>query len=229
VGARIGFMLAAALAGTVILLSATSGAWGKPTAAQACPAGTKRVVVGGNVKCVRAGQKCKAKYQAAYKKVGLTCVTGRLRKRPTPPPPAPTPEPPPPAPPPPPPAQPGHYHGLTSQLTTVDMDVTSDGATVTNIRTGQINQGCTPPAHIFGGGITDATRTVASDGTFLVDFTFDGTFSDGTAYNGRITMTGKFTAATASGTLSATLNFVDNGIAFACGSGQQTWTASRTG
>lgn len=194
----------------------TASAVGADGSSQACPTGTTRAVIGGKVKCLRAGQTCKLRYQAAYKRKGFTCVKGRLRKNrpPTPPPP---------------PAQPGHYHGTTSQLETIDMDVTSDGRTVTNIHTGQINQGCTPPGHLSGGGIQSATKMLGSDGSFVIDFDYSGSFSDGTPYSEHFNLTGRFSGASATGTLTVTMNFTANGTAYACGSGQQTWTATRTG
>ena len=233
VKSRLGLLVVAALAMSA-LAAAASGALAAGDAAHrtdACPAGSKRAVIGGKVKCLRAGQRCKPRYQAVYRRAGFTCANGRLHKRAAAPPPVQPPptEPPPTQPPPAPPAQPGHYHGLTSQLTTVDLDVSADGRGATNISTGQINQGCTPPAHISGGGIQGASRPIANDGTFVVNFDFQGSFSDGTPYSGNLNMTGHFSGSSVSGTLAATLNFTDNGTAYACGSGQQTWTAMRTG
>ncbi len=220
-------LLIAVVIGVLVCAAATAGTAGG--SAGACPAGSKRAVVGGKIKCLRAGQTCKTRYQAAYKRAGFTCVKGRLRKRPTSPPPAPPPAPTPAPPPAPgPPAQPGHYHGTTSQLETIDMDVASDGRTVTNIATGQINQGCTPPGHISGGGLHSSTRTLAADGSFVVDFDYTGSFSDGTPYSGHFNLTGRFSGSTATGTLSVTLNFTDNGTGYHCGSGQQTWSAVKT-
>jgi hypothetical protein len=221
-------LLVAVIVGALVCAVSTVGTAGGSS--QACPAGTKRAVLFGKVKCLKAGQRCKARYQAAYKRYGFTCVNGRLQKRTRKPPPPPQPEPPPPpAPPPPPPAQPGHYHGTTSQLETVDLDVTSDGRTATNIKTGQINQGCTPPGHISGGGLGNATRTLASDGSFVIDFDYNGSFSDGTPYSGHFNMTGRFSGTTVAGTLSVTLNFTINGTGYRCGSGVQNWSATRTG
>jgi hypothetical protein len=217
----------AVVLGVLLCAAATTSTAGGSSSA--CPAGTKRAVIGGKVKCLKAGQRCQARYQAAYKRAGFTCVSGRLRKRTPPPAPPPPVEPPPVTPPPAPPAQPGHYHGTTSQLETIDMDVTSDGRTVTNIHTGQINQGCTPPGHLFGGGISMATRTLGSDGSFVVDFPASGSFSDGTQYTAHYNLTGRFSGSTATGTLTVTTNFTANGTAYSCGSGQQTWTATRTG
>jgi hypothetical protein len=207
----------------LVCAAATTGTAGN-SSASACRAGTKRAVIGGKVKCLKVGQSCSARYQAAYKRYGFTCVFGHLRKRATAPPPQP---PAPPTPPPPaaPPAQPGHYHGTDSQLEVIDFDVRSDGRAVTSLTTGQINQGCTPPGHIYGGGVSKASAPISTDGTFTVDFAYNGTFSDGTPYNGHFNLTGHFGAGTATGTLSDSLNFTG----YSCGSGVQTWTATRTG
>jgi hypothetical protein len=216
--------------GVLVYAAATAGA--ADSSAAACPAGSKRAVIGGKVVCLRAGQRCKARYQAAYKRKGFVCVAGRLRKRAVAPPPSPPPTPPPPTPPPappPPPAQPGHYHGTDSQLVAIDLDVSSDGRAVT-VTTGQINQGCTPPGHIYGGGLNQAgPLAIASDGSFVIDSDFQGTFSDGTPYTGHFNLTGRFSGTSATGTLSANLSFTAGGTGYACGSGVQTWTATRTG
>jgi hypothetical protein len=211
----------------LVCAAATTGTAGT-SSTSACRAGTKRAVIGGKVKCLKAGQSCSARYQAAYRKYGFTCVSGHLRKRKTTPAPQP---PPPPAPPPQPPAplwQPGHYHGLDSQNEVVDFD--ADAQAATNISTGQINQGCTPGGvTISGGGFDRDSTTIAGDGTFIVDFDFQGKFSDGTPYSGHLNFTGHLSGATASGTLSATLNFTSAGTGYRCGSGVQNWTAARTG
>src|SRR3954452_4703989 len=125
IGRRLLFTL---LLGALVCVASTASA--ANSSPDACRAGTKRAVIGGKVKCLKAGQACQARYQSAYKRVGLTCVNGRLRKRPATPPPPPAPPPTPP-PPPAPPAQAGHYHGTTSQLETIDFDVNSDGTRVT--------------------------------------------------------------------------------------------------
>jgi hypothetical protein len=203
------------------LVCAAATATAADSSPDACRAGTKRAVIGGKVKCLRAGQVCRARYQASYKKYGFTCVKGLLRKRtapPTPKPPAPT------------PAQPGHYHGTTSQLEVIDFDVTSSGTTVTNISTGQINEGCTPAGSLGGGNVRSggAVIPIAADGTFKLDYDYTGTVG-GSPSTGHLTLIGHFTGATATGTLEDKTSFTYNGVAYSCGSGQQTWTASRTG
>jgi hypothetical protein len=206
------------------LVCAASTATAADSFPDACRAGTKRAVIGGKVKCLRAGQVCRARYQVSYKKVGFTCVKGHLRKRAAPPAPQP------PAPPPAPPAQPGHYHGTTSQLEVIDFDVTSSGTTVTNISTGQINEGCTPAGSLGGGNFRSGgvAIPIAVDGTFKIDGDYTGTVG-GSPSTGHLTLIGHFTGATASGTLEDKTSFTYNGVAYSCGSGQQTWTASRTG
>ena len=208
----LGPVMLAALLWTVSSAAATTDS------SAACRVGTKRAIIGGKVKCLRAGQPCAARYQTAYKRYGFTCVKGRLRKRPAPP-----------TAPPPPPAQPGHYHGTTSQLEVIDFDVTSTGTTVTNISTGQINEGCTPPGSLGGGNYKSggAFIPISADGTFKIDFDYRSTVGDSPA-TGHFTLIGRLTGATATGTLEDKTSFTYNGVAYSCGSGQQTWTASRT-
>jgi hypothetical protein len=225
---RGGRLLVPLVLAALIGAAATAGPAG--SSAGACRAGTKRAVIGGKVKCLRSGQSCSGRYQAAYKKYGFTCVSGHLRKRTTTTTPPPTPEPPAPPPsPPPPPAQPGHYHGTDSQNEVIDFDVTADGRGVVNLSTGQINEGCTPTAYIYGGNIRGASAPVSSDGAFVLDGPYQGKFNDGTSYSGHFNLTGHFSGTTATGTISDSLNFTSNGTAYSCGSGQQTWTATRTG
>ena len=216
---------------TVFVGVATSVAAAKvePAAPRAhaagCPAGSKRAVLGGKVKCLRAGQKCVARYRAAYKKHGFTCVNGRLRKRSIAPPPPSPPLPPPP--PPAPPATPGHYKGTTSQNEVIEFDVSADGTHVVGLLTGQINEGCTPPAHLFGGNLHDGNATIAADGTFKFDFDYTSNVG-GDPSKGHFTLTGKFSGGSWTGTLEDKVSFTHEGTSYSCGSGSQTWTASKT-
>jgi len=229
-GRRVSFLL---LAGALLVGAATSVAaatvnapWPQAQAA-GCPAGSKRAVIGGKVKCLRAGQKCVRRYRAAYKKHGFTCVNGRLRKRSSAPPPQPPS--PPPAPPPPPalPATPGHYKGTTSQNEIIEFDVSADGTRVVALLTGQINEGCNPPAHLFGGNLHDGTASISADGSFKLDFDYTSSVG-GDPSNGHFTLTGKFSGASWTGTLEDKVSFTHEGTAYSCGSGTQTWTAART-
>jgi hypothetical protein len=202
--------------------AATVNASGPRAQAAGCPAGSKRAMVGGKVRCLRAGQKCVARYRAAYKKHGFTCVNGRLRKRSSAPAPAPT-SPQPPAP----PAQPGHYKGTTSQNEIIEFDVNADGSRVVGLLTGQINEGCNPPAHLFGGNLHDGTAPIAADGTFKLDFDYASSVG-GDPSKGHFTLTGKFSGTSWTGTLEDKVSFTHEGTAYSCGSGTQTWTAART-
>src|SRR5256885_3638382 len=230
VGRRFVFVLvtAAVVVGAATTVAAATVSVAGPRAVLAgCPAGSKRAVIGGQVKGLRAGQRCAARYRAAYKRHGFTCVTGHLNKRSVAPPPQPSP-PPPPAPPPAPPAQPGHYKGTTSQLEIIEFDVIADGTRVVALLTGQINEGCTPPAHLYGGNLHDGSAPIASDGTFKIDLDYSSTVG-GDPSKGHFALTGKFSGSAFTGTLGDKGSFTNEGTAYACGSGLQTWTASKTG
>jgi hypothetical protein len=102
---------------------------------------------------------------------------------------------------------------------------------LTNLVTGQINQGCKPPDFTLAqGGLNFGTSTipVSLDGRFLIDFDSAGKV-DGDPATGHITITGQFSGTAATGTLSRTSNFTYQGRAYACGSGVQTWKADLTG
>ena len=189
-----------------------------PTALDAsCPRGSKAAIIGGNFKCLRLGAACKARYQTAYRKYGFKCVSGRLRKLTTP------------APPPsPPPGQPGHYKGTTSQNENFEFDVTSNGRGVTNVVTGQINEGCNGGFTLFGFAgkwVTDILPIDAGGG-FSVDFPYITTVNSSAA-TGKFTLTGHLNGAVGVGNFQKTTNFTENGTAYACGSGLQTWTVTR--
>jgi hypothetical protein len=183
-----------------------------------CPRGSKPAIIAGTFKCLRVGQACKARYQSAYRKYGLKCVSGRLRKitKPVP------------QPPPPPPGQPGHYKGTTSQNELFEFDVTSDGRAVTNIVTGQINEGCNGGFNLFGFAgkwVSDILPLDASGG-FSADFPYATTVNQSAA-TGQFTVTGHMSGAVGVGNFQKTTRFSENGVAYACGSGLQTWTVTR--
>ena len=229
IGRRALVLLAAVVlvgsAATVAAAKVESPGGAAPQSSSAtCRGGSKRAVIGGKVKCLRAGQGCAARYQAAYKKYGFTCVRGHLSKRSAPKPPTPAPSPTPA----PPPAQPGHYIGTTSQNEVFQFDVATTGTIVQNFATGQINEGCNPPAHLAGGNFRGGAASIAADGTFRIENNYTSTVS-GVPSIGHLTLTGHFSGGTANGTLSVTTTFTFEGVAYTCGSGQQSWTAARSG
>jgi len=199
--------------------------------AASCKQGFTPAIIGGKSKCLKSGQACAKRYQKAYRKYGFNCVNGHLRKRAVPPaPPAPPPSPPAPPPAPTPHAQPGHYKGLTSQITNFEFDVTGDGNFVTHLVTGQINEGCSPGGSLYGGDLNFGTSMIpiAVDGSFTIDIPYTGTVDEDPS-TGHLTIIGHFSGTTATGTLSDTVSFTSEGTQFSCGSGLQTWTATRTG
>ena len=204
-----------------------------------CRAGSKPAVVAGNFKCLKAGVACKSRYQATYRKYGFHCLDGRLRKGKGVKPPAGGGASDPPYVPPPPAApvfQAGHYKGQTSQNENFEFDVTSDAYSgVRGLRTGQINLGCTPPAHLWGAGFDFGAYTIplVADGSFSFDQRYDSTilFGDSTVRptQNELILSGHISGAVAIGNLQLHTVFSDSGTVWDCGSGLQTWTATRVG
>jgi hypothetical protein len=131
--------------------------------------------------------------------------------------------------PPPPTYQSGHYAGKTSQNENFAFDVSTDGSTVMNLATGQINESC-DGFNLYGGNLqqSGAVASIASDGSFTIHSDSSGQFSDGTPYEDHLTITGHLTGTSATGTLLDNTSFTTNGTAVSCTSNQQTWSASRT-
>ena len=116
----------------------------------------------------------------------------------------------------------------TSQLEVIEFDVTADGSQVMALTTGQINEGCTPPAHLYGGNLRNGSALIAPDASFKIDFAYSGKVGNDPS-TGHFTLTGHFAGVTATGTLQDNVSFTDLGVAYSRGSGLQTWTAARTG
>jgi hypothetical protein len=121
--------------------------------------------------------------------------------------------------------QAGHYKGQTSQNENFEFDVVSDVYSgVRGLKTGQINLGCTPPAH---------TIPLASDGSFSYDQKYQSSisFEDGTTRptQDEAIITGHISGAVAVGSLLLHTIFANAGTGWDCGSGLQTWTATKIG
>lgn len=134
-------------------------------------------------------------------------------------------------------AQPGHYAGTNSQNEAWAFDVTSDGRGLTNLTTGQINMSCSYAGqtvfHTYGGNIhlTSGAIPIAMNGSFSTSVNLGGGTIGGYPITSDVlTVAGQFTNNTASGTWNRKLNFtIDNTYGIECTSGDQTWTATRTG
>jgi hypothetical protein len=127
-------------------------------------------------------------------------------------------------------AVPGHYEGRSTLNEIFNFDVSADGRGLTNLQTGQINESCDPPAHIAGGNINaPGPFPIALDGSFSISGTVNGTIGAGDSYTRKIVITGRSSGGTASGTLRTDTSFSISGTAFTCNSGDQTWTATKTG
>ena len=134
----------------------------------------------------------------------------------------------PPTPPPPPsPATPGHYEGRSSFNEAFRFDVSADGKSVVDLVTGQINESCTPAAHISGGNLkAPGPYPIAADGSFSISGTLSISIS-GAAGTRRVAITGRFAGAAADGTFRTDTTFTLAGTGYTCNSGDQTWTATK--
>jgi hypothetical protein len=83
-----------------------------PAAAGSCRKGSVAARIGGKRRCLRAGQRCKKRFERQYRRHGFHCQAGRLRKLRKHPHPPPPPPPPPPIPPPPPLNGTGGLHSI---------------------------------------------------------------------------------------------------------------------
>jgi hypothetical protein len=139
----------------------------------------------------------------------------------------------PPAPTPSPRATPGHYEGRSTFNEAFSFDVSADGKSVVDLRTGQVNESCTPAAFTLSGGNLSAPGPypIAADGSFTISSTYSISvaFADGTVASGprKVTITGRFSAGAASGTIRTDTSLTWKGGSYACNSGDQTWTASK--
>jgi Calx-beta domain/RTX calcium-binding nonapeptide repeat (4 copies) len=127
-------------------------------------------------------------------------------------------------------AQPGHYQGMTSQNELFAFDVTADGANISGLRTGQVNESCNPNYITLAGGNLDfgtTTFPIAADASFSIDVTEQGTVA-GSPLTAHITITGHFSGNAASGTFLQTDAFTLAGFNFSCTSNLQTWSVTHT-
>jgi subtilisin family serine protease len=133
----------------------------------------------------------------------------------------------PPPPPPPPAATPGHYVGSTADHELWAFDIGAGGLSLANLQTGQINESCTPPDYYLSGGdITEpGPFTVNRDGSFSINLT-ESLQVGGDAGTDVIAITGRISGGIASGTYRVDTSFSDNGTAYSCTTGNQTWTAT---
>jgi hypothetical protein len=175
---------------------------------------------------------CRGRGSCAVKLTSSKAVRAIFKKAAPPPPPSPPPPPPtPPAPPPPPPpaATPGHYQGTTADNELWAFDIGIDGLSLLNLKTGQMNESCNPADITLSGGNLSfqGPFPVAADGSFAIDKILTGTI-DGNPLVATISITGKVSGGTASGTYHENDSFALNDTQYSCTTGDQTWTASKT-
>jgi hypothetical protein len=83
---------------------------------------------------------------------------------------------------------------------------------------------------LSGGDLNFGTATIpiAADGSFTIDLSYQSVV-DQDPSTGHLTIIGHLSGAMATGTLSDTVSFTHEGTQYSCGSGLQTWTATRSG
>lgn len=124
-------------------------------------------------------------------------------------------------------ATPGHYQGTTADNELWAFDIGSDGLSLSNLQTGQINESCSPPAYLSGGNFRlRGPYPVATDGSFTINATLTGTVG-GAPYTGKVTITGKVSGGAASGTYREDDSFTYAGTPYSCTTGDQTWNATK--
>lgn len=213
------------------MVGAATAAHDPAGVASSCRAGSKPAVIAGNFRCLKAGVGCKSRYQKTYRKYSFHCVDGRLRKGKGIPLPTGGGSSEPPYVPPPPVFQTGHYKGQTSQSENFEFDVDFSG--VRGLKTGQVNLGCTPPQHLWMYGYDFGAYSIplATEGSFSYDQKYQSslTFTDGTLAptQNEVIITGHISGAVAVGNLQLHTVYAKSGTVWDCGSGLQTWTATR--
>jgi hypothetical protein len=127
----------------------------------------------------------------------------------------------------------GHYSGRTSQNETFEFDVINGGRTFRGLKTGQVNQGCTPSFGLYGGNFNWPSYAVpiSLSGDFTIDTDLTGgTIDHDSPSTGHLTIRGHITGQAGSGTFEEKTSFTyKNGVFYTCTSGLQTWTVIRQG
>jgi hypothetical protein len=125
----------------------------------------------------------------------------------------------------------GHYKGVTSQNETFEFDIYNGGLSFRALKTGQINQGCTPSFHVSGGYFNwpDYVVPVNLSGDFTLDTDVTGGSVGSSPAPGHLTIRGHMAGQTGTGSPEFRTAFTNsNGVSYTCGSGLQTWTVTRT-
>ena len=199
-----------------------------------CAAGSKPAIIAGTFKCLRVGSSCAAKYRVTYRRLGFSCVSGRLHKyvKPHKPPtttivvttPAPAP----------PVYLTGHYVGTTSQYQPISFDVAQ--GEIQNMTSGDINASCSPSFSLSGGNLDVPSLSINGDGSFGTSWTYTGTLTETRGGNAGASATytetnmlaGRVQGGIASGTVKEDSSFELFSVGYVCSSGLVTWTATLT-
>ena len=125
-------------------------------------------------------------------------------------------------------AMPGDWKGTTSQNELFAFTVTPDEADVTGIKTAGRRVVRPDLIDLAGGNLdlgSSQTFPIAPDGTLNINLVLSGSIA-GAPLTANITITGRFSGPSASGTFLEVDKFTYAGINFTCTSNPQTWNAS---
>lgn len=123
----------------------------------------------------------------------------------------------------------GHFAGtIGNAQTSLAFDIGADGISMLNLATGEIDESCDSDRYTyhFDGFNGSGPYPVATDGSFLIG----GSNTSDPTLSYSIKFTGKVTGTTASGILHVESSYLlSDGNRLNCTSGDQPWTAAKTG
>jgi hypothetical protein len=119
--------------------------------------------------------------------------------------------------------------GSTADHENWSFDINSGGLALENLQTGQINESCTPADYYLSGGNLSlgGPYPVARDGSFTINASFSS-MVDSDPSTVTVNITGRISGGIASGTYKVNTAFTDQGTAYNCSTGNQTWSATLT-
>jgi hypothetical protein len=107
----------------------------------------------------------------------------------------------------------GHYKGVTSQNETFEFDIYNGGLSFRGLKTGQINEGCTPQFHLYWGYLNWPTYVVpvSSSGDFTIDTDLTGWHVGDWPSTGDLTIRGHMNGRAGTGSIEKKTAFNGNG------------------
>jgi hypothetical protein len=121
-----------------------------------------------------------------------------------------------------------YYVGTTSQFESISFDVGLNG--IRNFSVPNVNAGCTPSSHLYGGQLSVPSWPINSDGSFRLAWsgtstvTYSGYPPSPTTFQNLIE--GHVQSSIAAGDFKEDTQYAFNGTSYSCTSRTVTWTAT---